>query len=117
MIHTEPNTTRPDDQQTEREREHIVGVVWRGRQVQKEDEVDSHLRDGKRRQSYGDSRSVNNVGSCDPEGRQGQQDGETEAQHIGPQLRAVLVACAPLVVIFVFEHVALCVRHSRVPTK
>ena len=44
MIQIEPNTTIPTISTAEGQRQHVVGVVGRGGDVQEEDEVDAHLR-------------------------------------------------------------------------
>ena len=54
----EPNTRRPDNEHTKGEREEVVRLVGRARDVQKEHQVHPHLRDREHRQQNRDARRV-----------------------------------------------------------
>ena len=64
MIHSEPAMTMPDDQHAEGERQHVVGVVGPGRDVQEEGEVDAHLRDRERRERHRHAGRVDEAGAA-----------------------------------------------------
>ena len=50
MMIIEPNDNEADDEDAEGQRQEIVGLVRRARDMEEEDEVDAHLRDGEHRQ-------------------------------------------------------------------
>ena len=46
MIHSEPAIDQEHDENAERQRQHVVGVVRPGRDVQEEHQMNAHLGDG-----------------------------------------------------------------------
>jgi len=67
MTHTVPKTSTKNEQYTQGQGQHIVRVVRRRGDVQKEHQVDSHLGDGQRDQRDGDARTIDDMRPSHPE--------------------------------------------------
>src|SRR5271156_4356584 len=80
MAH-DPERTRNDerdDEDAEGKRQHVVGIVRTGTDVQKEYQVNSHLRDGEYGQSGRYSRRPQQIGLRHDEGRRREQQCESK---------------------------------------
>src|ERR1700716_2650782 len=116
---------KKDDQDTEGERQHVVGVVGTRGDVQEEHQVDAHLRDRQHHQCDRNARLPNEIGARDKEGGRGQQDGEPQSGQIAedPQSDAtafyVLIARCDISVkdfIVSLGHLALPIKYTTVNT-
>src|SRR6267154_981235 len=115
-----------DDQDTEGEREHVVGVVGARGDVQEEHQMHAHLRDRQHHQCDRNARLPNEIGARDKEGGRGQQDGEPQSGQIAedPQSDAttfyVLIARCEVGVVEDFivsaAHAALLSKYTTVNT-
>ena len=72
MITSEPRH-QEDDEHAKRERQHVVGVVRSGGDVQEEDQVNAHLGDGEHGKAEGNAGCPEQRRVGDPE-RRGRQD-------------------------------------------
>ncbi len=115
MIHTEPAMTRPTMRAPKASARALLVLSAPGGDVQEEDEVDAHLGDRERRKPHQHSGPVEQGGAArDPEGGDGQQGRENEADHVvahrlGDGMLAEVAAFAGrgVVRVMVFAHVSV----------
>src|SRR6267142_4502141 len=115
-----------DDQDTEGEREHVVGVVGAGGHVQEEHQMHAHLRDRQHDKCHRKARLPHQIGAGDEERGRRQQDGEPQSGQIAENPKSdatafyVLIARCDISVIkdFIMSlgHLALPIKYTTVNT-
>ena len=76
MIQIEPATDEEDDKHAEGQRQHVVGVVRAGGDVQEEHQMHAHLGDGEHDQGHRNGRPVNDMRPGQEEGCRREHDRE-----------------------------------------
>ena len=85
------------DEQAEGERQHVVGVVRSGRDVQEKDQVNAHLGDGEDGKAQGDAGRPEQRRVGDPERRGREDDCENQSDRVDePKSDSVSLCASPL---------------------
>src|SRR6202163_4572085 len=108
-----------DDQDAERQRQHVVGVVGSGGDVQEEYQMHAHLRDRQHHKGHRNARLPHQIGAGDKEGGRRQQDGEPQSREIAKDPRSdatfyVLIARCDVGVV---EDFVVPMGHFALPSK
>src|ERR1700730_3873750 len=114
-----------NDQHAEGKRHDVVDVIWAGRDVEEEDKVYAHLRDGENDQRDGNARTPDKCGARDKEGHDGEQRREPEPNQVAPDTLGGLVSVDAIVarrgvrvmrvaVLFGMAHVAAPIKYTTV---